>query len=651
MSPLPVGKNLVAEDTDGFSPLHGVEGKMISAVCRTVPKFDQENSKKHYHRIKPAERIPKIFEEDGDVSAGQGKNISVSEKGIVPRFCLMMPGALLFGLMILQTIFAFCLQELFLVTTGILTVYVFSWTVNLSIFSLVGAFRMRRDARLNWQKKSEEALASLSGVQDEVIHILIVPNYLENEEMLLQTLMNVASSPCAASSIHVVLGMEAREGENGRVKADHLIAGTRHLFKDVFATYHPTKYFPGELAGKSSNTQYAYRMALQRYAGILSHKNPNRVIISVGDADTLWNPQYFDALSYDAYTLDAEELSWTIWQPPMLLFRNLESVPGVTRLSGYGTLLYELSGVSNQRFGTHMCFSSYSLPLALANHRKIRGWDTDVIAEDHHMFTKCFFASLWDQVESKDANSVNSRPVVGQLQLKPIYLPAEGYLVESNGYWSSIWSRFQQALRHSQGIAELSYAGLQYIRILQHGKRGAAKLSWRAHAQVWSLMWKMTMVHIINNVQACSLLTAALLTGTAIFKSVLSLGIRDGLHYLFEQGILNVGAAQMSAKDFAKFGLGLIFQPAVPVGIMSAACIYVVISDVANDRYRKCSENNDSGLSRWQSLRLLVRTQTDMLLFAEPTIILYGLVPATVAAMSMFKGKSDFEYVVADKPL
>ena len=46
----------------------------------------------------------------------------------------------------------------------------------------------------------------------------------------------------------------------------------------------------------------------------------------------------------------------------------------------------------NQYSGTHLAYSSYTMPLTLAFHRMVWGWDSDVIAEDQHKYFK--FISL-----------------------------------------------------------------------------------------------------------------------------------------------------------------------------------------------------------------------------------------------------------------
>merc|ERR1719181_1261233 len=178
--------------------------------------------------------------------------------------------------------------------------------------------------------------------------------------MLFDTLKNIGSSPMARDCIRVVLAMEEREGPAVREKAARLIERASHMFADLTAVYHPGNRV-GEIAGKSSNTQWAYREALRRYSSELQQAEPSRVFISVGDADKLWHPQFFSALSYEALQLTEEERSWSIWQPPVLLLRNIFSVPAPTRLSAYVTILFELAGLANQFFSTHFAYSAYSL--------------------------------------------------------------------------------------------------------------------------------------------------------------------------------------------------------------------------------------------------------------------------------------------------
>jgi len=383
----------------------------------------------------------------------------------MPKVCLKVPGLLTFSLGSSVVITAVAYPQIFHYITAFLMVYVAVWTGQMALGCTVGAWKMRNACTEDWHAKLLD-LQQESPYESDAAHIVLLPNYKEDEAMLKVTLENIGRSPMAREHIWVVLGMEAREPECQK-KADRLISATKHLFAGIVASAHP-KGLPGEVAGKSSNTQWAFREAMRTFAPMLARRDPSKVFLTVGDADTLWHPQFWSALAYQGLTMSDQERAWTVWQPPVLLLRNLWSVPGCTRVSGYATFMFELAGLANQKFGSHLAYSAYSTTLALLSHPNVGGWDTDVIAEDHHMFCKCFFASIWESVARSSLETFEEPVTIGsKVQLQPVYLPAISYLVESSeGWWASNVARFQQARRHSQGVAEISYVLLQYFQLI-----------------------------------------------------------------------------------------------------------------------------------------------------------------------------------------
>merc|ERR1719502_2605373 len=107
---------------------------------------------------------------------------------------------------------------------------------------------------------------------------------------------------------------------------------------------------------------------------------------------------------------------------------------------------------------------------------------------------------MWEAAQSLEG----ATPVAPKVQLSPVFLPACSYLVESSeGYWASCVARFQQARRHSQGIAEVSYIFLQYFHLL--AAVGLRRLPFLTHLKILGIAWRLSTVHIINTVQAMSL--------------------------------------------------------------------------------------------------------------------------------------------------
>ena len=198
-----------------------------------------------------------------------------------------------------------------------------------------------------------------------------------------------------------------------------------------------------KLPGKSSNTQFAFR-DVQRWYGAYVSQNQDiqhdvsKVFITVADADSIHHKDYFACLTVKALATSAADRSWTVWQPPILTVRNVESVPALVRCSCYGTFLFEISGLVTSSWLDHCCFSAYTLTLALANHPMVDGWDADVIAEDYHMYVKCLSSHYWEQLFSEE----RSVKTVSKLKLEPIFVPVTSYLVEDpRGPWESIVAR------------------------------------------------------------------------------------------------------------------------------------------------------------------------------------------------------------------
>jgi hypothetical protein len=569
-------------------------------------------------------------------------------------------------------------SSFFYAYTAVLTIFTLSYSTQLAVSCAVGAWKMRKTCAEDWDDRLNAAYKK-TGLDIE--HIVILPNYQEDEAMLQHTLENIGKSSMARESVRVVLAMEAREGINGKHKADRLIENTKHLFAGMMAAYHPVG-LAGEIAGKSSNTQWAYRAALQQWGMSLSRLDASQVLLTVGDADTLWHPQFFSALACEAMSLTVTERSWSIWQPPVLLLRNLFSVPGPTRVSGYATILFELAGLANQYFGTHFCYSAYTMSLAMASHHLVSGWDRDVIAEDHHMFCKCYFASIRASAESSESSEKASHCVasrsetpalVPQVQLRPVYLPAISYLVESSDGWlASVHARFQQARRHSQGIAELSYVLLQWVHLIQES--GFFRIPVMTHAKVLGIAAKMGTVHIVSQVQAMALTVAVIVLIPGVISWVCSGGLATILEAASSVGYSNaMWQAAGGLGGLLKYLLA-IFGPIPPMGILMTTTTTMVVMDVLEGRLtappgkklggKACFSEADvqgaavtegskvmSASSSFASrLQLFMKIQNDYFSMAHFTLIAYGLLPVSLAAWSLLRKGHKFEYIVAAKP-
>lgn len=118
-----------------------------------------------------------------------------------------------------------------------------------------------------------------------------------------------------------------------------------------------------------------------------------------------------------------------------------------------------------------MTFSSFSLPLELI--MKAKPWDGDVIADDHHCYLKCFLYSIHNQACQQMQMEGRCTGVNPPLQVRPVMLPVKTTSVAAETCIKSWSARFDQAQRHTQGVAEFSYILLGVWNLLRTLPRSA----------------------------------------------------------------------------------------------------------------------------------------------------------------------------------
>eukprot|EP00435_Cladocopium_sp_Y103_P011693 s1622_g3.t1 len=161
-----------------------------------------------------------------------------------------------------------------------------------------------------------------------------------------------------------------------------------------------------------------------------------RVIITVIDDDSELHENYFEALSYHYLKASENDRYTTLFQPPIVHFKNFLTQPILVRNASLFTSLHELACLANP-VDCHVAFSSYSLSYILAS--AVQGWDPDFISEDWHMTAKCKLMTE------------------GRASVKPIFLPLMNYAPEEDDAWSTVMSRWTQAKRHALGMSEIVY--------------------------------------------------------------------------------------------------------------------------------------------------------------------------------------------------
>mmetsp|Transcript_53852 Transcript_53852/g.125608 ORF Transcript_53852/g.125608 Transcript_53852/m.125608 type:complete len:681 (+) Transcript_53852:68-2110(+) len=372
-----------------------------------------------------------------------------------------------------------------LLALTLFTFYMLHLCVTFLVFAVVGLIRVFRESGEDWAACAARAHSPAQPEAEEedmkpqdVFHIVMLPTYRTPLSVLEETLESLAWYSRAKAQMGVCLAFEEREQE-AQEKEKALRQRFSHVFRFIHTTYHPPN-LPKHLPGKSSNECWAFQQ-LCRELEEVHHIMPGdpRLVITVIDDDSNMHSKYFEALTYQFLKAGPITRYLNTWQPPICHFRNFLRQPLLVRISSLFSTLNELSCLANP-WDCHVPYSSYSISFALAC--AVGGWDPEYLAEDWHMFAKCFLKTE------------------GRARCVPIFLPVLNYTPEEDTYCSTLWSRWAQAKRHALGISEVVYVlSASFLVLLEVGScRRSLVFLWR----LLPLLAKFVQTHFVNGVAA-----------------------------------------------------------------------------------------------------------------------------------------------------
>lgn len=335
------------------------------------------------------------------------------------------------------------------------------------IACFVGIRRSVRDCQIRDWKARVPFNADIAF--DNVVHVVVIPNYKEPVQTLSRTLDTLAAQG-NSEKIFVVLAMEARDASAER-SAEELIKLYGSSFMAMCYTLHKMK--PGEVAGKSSNENWAMRCAKHHLVDELGMPEKH-IVVTTCDADTYFHPQHFSALSY-AFCCDKNRYI-RFWQGCTCFYPNIKQVPLLARVR-YTLLSVCFLGQLCSPLSYRLPFSAYSLSLQLAIRASY--WDPSVIPEDWHMYLRCFYATE------------------GSVEVEPLFLPVGCECVVEETSWGSFAACYEQSKRWQWGAIDVGFI------VLSNMKRRSARLPLRRKLNVLFAAYEQ---HMMFNVMWVALL-------------------------------------------------------------------------------------------------------------------------------------------------
>ncbi|CAJ1399535.1 unnamed protein product [Effrenium voratum] len=128
------------------------------------------------------------------------------------------------------------------------------------------------------------------------------------------------------TNLAVCFAFEEREVE-AQDKARELQEEYAGEFAFITAAYHPPN-MPGHVPGKSSNECWAFQVLAKELRDQRGYEvDDPRVVITVIDDDSELHENYFEGLTYHYLKAKESDRYLTMWQPPIVHFKNFLSQP------------------------------------------------------------------------------------------------------------------------------------------------------------------------------------------------------------------------------------------------------------------------------------------------------------------------------------
>lgn len=349
------------------------------------------------------------------------------------RFLEILPGFVSWSLILFPFWGSLIIPQFVAYFVITFAVYWLYRSLSMSVLAVMGHFRIKASTAFDWIGDLKRLFPT---TWKSIHHIIIIPTYKEPVETLERTLTALSHQSYPIKNLHIMLSFEEREGAEADKKAAILLKKYAEVFGSLWTTKHPD--IDGEVKGKSSNTAWGARIAKKLLVDEAGY-DLNNITISSEDADALFHKDYFANIAYEFLTV-ANPYN-KIWQGAVVFYNNIWKVPPPIRVlaSMFSVIQIHILMRSDRLIN----FSTYTT--SLRHVVEIDFWDTNVIPEDYRLFFKSYFAKK------------------GDFDVRPIFLPIYSDAVESDTWWNTFVSQYEQLKRWAWGVSDDAYIIKQYI--------------------------------------------------------------------------------------------------------------------------------------------------------------------------------------------
>jgi cellulose synthase/poly-beta-1,6-N-acetylglucosamine synthase-like glycosyltransferase len=313
--------------------------------------------------------------------AGRAADLPKGRERWLYRALEILPGALSWGTLLFAVVISAWAPTIASYVIIAFDLYWLLKTVSLSLHHYHNWRRMKRNMELDWTARLREDYGDRVG---EVTHLVLLPYYREDEEVIRGTLEALANARYDLQKILVVLAAEERAGKLAAALGRQMEHEFGHRFGGFLVSVHPEN-LPGEMPGKGSNIAHAAedaRLQLLEPRAL----DQTKVLVSAFDIDTVAGPDYFSCLTW--HFLGDPDPARASFQPVPLYNNNIWHVPAFSRVAALSSTYWQM--IEQERPERLVTFSSHAVPFATL--REVNYWQRNMVSEDSRIFWNLFFA-------------------------------------------------------------------------------------------------------------------------------------------------------------------------------------------------------------------------------------------------------------------
>ena len=326
--------------------------------------------------------------------------------------------------------------------------------------------RMRHNMTLDWSQMVTRF------TYDHLYHLVILPFYNENEDIVDATLASIAKTRYDHKRVIIVLAAEERAGQKAQAVASKMKAKWEDTFGFFMITTHPQD-IEGEMAGKGSNATWAAEKV--RTEVLDSHGiRYNHTLVSIFDIDTVVYPDYFNCLVWHFMT--AERPLKSSFQPVPVFNNNIWDVPAVARVVAMSSTFWEM--IQQERPERMATFSSHSVSFKALY--EVGYWQTNMVSEDSRIYWNLLIANN------------------GEYDVVPLSYPVSMDANASGTLWGTIKNVYKQHRRWTYGVENFCYVTYHFVKNKKIPLRKRLVVGFQQAEGYWSLVTNPIMLFILG---------------------------------------------------------------------------------------------------------------------------------------------------------